>query len=83
MGPQGSPAIPERHQPQGNVKAAATEFLTEPTVDYSLRRWREIITSLTSYFPISFPKTLCLTCYQVAAWTEWNLLSPLSPLALG
>lgn len=79
MGQQGSLTIPELQQPK-DVKAAATKFHDRPNSPFSeaTGRWWEIISSsLTSYFSISFP--LCLTGYQVAAWTEWNCLSPLGP----
>ena len=77
MGQQGSLTIPELQQPT-EVKAAAAKFHDRPNSPFSeaTGRWWEIISpSLTSYFSISFP---ALFGYQTA-WTEWNLLSSLSP----
>lgn len=85
MGQQGSPVISELQQTRGEFRAAATEFhdgansrLSEVTGAGEMER---------NYIPkprvllLHLPprRTLFLTCYQVAAWTEWNLLSPLSP----
>lgn len=80
MGRRDSLAIPELQQPTGEVKAAAAEFhdganspLSEVTGSGEMVG--NYIPGLTPYFSISFP--LYLACYQVAAWPEWNLLSPL------
>lgn len=85
MGQQGSPAIPEFQRPSGQVKVVATELndgansrLSEVTGPGEMEGNHSPEPHVL--VPQLLPRqTLYLTCCRLAAWTEWNLWSPLSP----
>lgn len=82
MGQWDSLAIPEHQLPTGEAKGAAAELQDGANSQLSdVTGSEEMMGNYIPKSPILFPHLLPLhlTCYQVAACTEWNLLSPLSP----